>query len=66
MNLMKKKSGKISRGYRLNKTTHDMIRKLIIITQENSDSVISRSCELYFKQLSGQNYNSGKNKSLKQ
>lgn len=62
---MKKKSGKISRGYRLDKTTHDMIKKLIVLTQENSDSVISRSCELYCKQLSDQNYSSVNNKTTK-
>ncbi len=63
---MKKKVSKISRGYRLKQTTHDRIKKLILITQENSDSVISRSCGLYYKQLSVQNYSSAKNKITKQ
>lgn len=55
---MKKCNEKISRGYRLKRSTHEMIKRLIFITQENSDSVISRSCEIYYKEISaGKNDN---------
>jgi hypothetical protein len=48
---MGKKNNKISRGYRLEPTTHSMIKSLRQITLESSDAVISKSCALYYRKL---------------
>ena len=57
---MKKKSGKISRGYRLERSTHNLIKILKRITGQNTDAVISGSCGLYLKEVTAgkQNLNS--------
>jgi len=55
--LMIKKSTKISRGYRLEPSTHSMIKSLEQITRENTDAVISKSCVLYYKKIFAENNN---------
>ncbi|MBK8982933.1 MAG: hypothetical protein IPM38_11565 [Ignavibacteria bacterium] len=52
----KKTAGKISKGYRLRKSTHLLIEKIQNIICENKDVVITRSLKLYYSQI-----NSGSN-----
>jgi hypothetical protein len=42
---------KISRGYRLRKSTHSLIKNLELLTSQDSDMVISKSCTLYYKKI---------------
>ena len=49
--IMEKKKNKISRGYRLEASTHSMIKSLEQITRQNTDAVISKSCALYYKEI---------------
>ncbi len=51
MNMKKNNVLKISRGYRLKQTTHSMIKSLQQLTHQDSDSVISKSCALYYKKF---------------
>lgn len=52
-----KKNGilKISRGYRLKLSTHKLIKSLQDITEASSDTVLNRSCMLYYKTILEQN-----------
>ena len=42
---------KISRGYRLKRSTHNLIKNLQEITHTDSDTVLNRSCMLYYKTI---------------
>lgn len=47
---MKAKSKKISKGYRLKPETHQLIKRLQILLDTSSDSVIYKACsEFYIK-----------------
>ncbi len=39
---------RISRGYRLKKNTHDLLKNLQLITGEDCDSIIEDSCRMYY------------------
>jgi hypothetical protein len=59
--IMAKKNSRISRGYRLEPSTHNMIKSLEQITRQDADSVISESCALYYKKLFEEKENSKNN-----
>ena len=46
---MVKKTVKISRGYRLKPSTHKLIKSLEVITDYDTDTIISNSCRLFLK-----------------
>ena len=62
---MRKIQIKTSRGYRLKPSTHKMIRSLQEITQSDSDSVLTASCILYYKQILASDENVKSNISIK-
>lgn len=39
---------RISRGYRLKRTTHDLLKNLQLITGEDCDTIIEDSCRMYY------------------
>ncbi len=39
---------RISRGYRLKRTTHDLLKNLQLITGEDCDTIIENSCRMYY------------------
>lgn len=39
---------KISRGYRLKRSTHDLIKDLQNITGKDCDTVLENSCRMYY------------------
>jgi hypothetical protein len=42
------KKSRVSRGYRLKSTTHDLLKNLQLITGEDCDSIIEDSCRMYY------------------
>ncbi len=48
---MKKYSDKTSKGYRLRRATHSLIKSLQEMTGSDSDEVITNSCRLYLKNI---------------
>ena len=48
---MKIKTEKISKGYRLKPETHELVKKLQILLDTSSDSVINKACEEYYKKI---------------
>jgi len=62
---MEKKNNKISRGYRLEASTHSMIKSLEQITRQNSNAVIAKSCALYYKKIFDENENIKNNNKTK-
>jgi hypothetical protein len=46
---MVKKAVKISRGYRLKPSTHKLIKSIEVITDYDTDTIISNSCRLFLK-----------------
>jgi len=48
---MVKKAVKISRGYRLKPSTHKLIKSLEVITDYDTDTIISSSCKLFLKTI---------------
>jgi hypothetical protein len=62
---MRKIQIKTSRGYRLKPSTHRLIRSLQEITQTDSDSVLTASCILYYKQILASDENIKSNISIK-
>ena len=49
--IMKNGLFKISKGYRLKLSTHQLIKNLKEITRADSDTVLNRSCKLYYKTI---------------
>lgn len=43
-----KKEIRISRGYRLKRATHDLLKNLQLITGEDCDTIIEDSCRMYY------------------
>lgn len=39
---------RISRGYRLKRTTHDLLKNLQLITGEDCDAIIEIACRMYY------------------
>jgi len=39
---------RISRGYRLKRTTHDLLKNLQLITGEGCDAIIEIACRMYY------------------
>ncbi len=48
---MKKKSGKISRGYRLKIDTHDLILKIQKYLRTDKDTAVAEACKMYYAGL---------------
>ncbi len=44
----KQKQIRISRGYRLKRSTHDLIKDLQNITGKDCDAVLESSCRMYY------------------
>ncbi|MBL8017628.1 MAG: hypothetical protein JNK43_10180 [Ignavibacteria bacterium] len=42
---------RISRGYRLRSSTHDLIKSLQELTRTDSDEIITKSCLLLYKKI---------------
>ncbi|MBE2216655.1 MAG: hypothetical protein IAE90_00535 [Ignavibacteria bacterium] len=42
---------RVSRGYRLRSSTHDLIKSLQELTRADSDEIITKSCLLLHKQI---------------
>lgn len=59
---------RISRGYRLKRTTHDLLKNLQLITGEDCDTIIGDSCRMYYsnyiQQLDEKKSNNSKDKKL--
>ncbi len=53
----KKKTEKISKGYRLKISTHKLIDKIQIILNADQDTVITQACRAYYKSLNKINTN---------
>jgi hypothetical protein len=51
MLIKKRKAEKVSKGYRLKKTTHKLIDKLQMIMKADQDAVITKACKMLYKQL---------------
>ncbi len=49
--IIKSKTEKIAKGYRLKKTTHKLIDKLQMVMQADQDTVITKACKMLYKQL---------------
>ena len=52
---------KISRGYRLKRSTHKLIKSLEAITECDTDTIIERSCRLYLKSIELKEENNNEN-----
>ncbi len=56
MVLIKKiKVEKISKGYRLKKTTHELIDKMQIILKVDQDTIVTKACRMYYRELKNNN-----------
>jgi hypothetical protein len=53
--IKKDKSEKSSKGYRLKISTHKLIDEMQIILNADQDEVITKACELLYKELSLKN-----------
>jgi hypothetical protein len=51
MLIIKNKTEKIAKGYRLKKTTHKLIDKLQMLLLADQDTVITKACKMLYKQL---------------
>jgi len=49
--IIKNKTEKIAKGYRLKKTTHKLIDKLQMVMKANQDTVITKACKMLYKHL---------------
>jgi hypothetical protein len=49
--ILKHKSEKIARGYRLKKSTHKLIDRIQIILKVDQDTVITKACRMLYKDL---------------
>lgn len=49
--ILKHKTEKIAKGYRLKKTTHKLIDKIQIILKADQDTVITKACKLLYRDL---------------
>ena len=49
--IIKNKSEKTAKGYRLKKTTHKLIDKLQMLMKADQDTVITKACKMLYKQL---------------
>jgi len=61
---MKNRLLKISRGYRLKLSTHKLIKNLQDITQDDIDTVLNRSCMMYYKTILEQNIEQNQNSTI--
>jgi hypothetical protein len=51
MIIKKRKSGKISKGYRLKQSTHKLIDKMQTIMNANQDTVITKACKMLYNEI---------------
>lgn len=51
VHIIKQKSEKISKGYRLKPSTHKLIDKLQVMLSADQDTVITKACKLLYKEL---------------
>jgi hypothetical protein len=51
MLIIKNKTEKIAKGYRLRKSTHNLIDKLQMIMRADQDTVITRACRMMYRDL---------------
>ena len=49
--IIKNKTEKTAKGYRLKKTTHKLIDKLQMLMKADQDTVITKACKMLYKQL---------------
>jgi len=49
--IIKNKTEKTAKGYRLKKTTHKLIDKMQLLMKADQDTVITKACKMLYKQL---------------
>jgi hypothetical protein len=48
--IIKHKSEKVAKGYRLKKSTHKLIDKLQLILKADQDAVITKACKMLYRE----------------
>ena len=49
--MYKKADLKVSKGYRLKPSTHNLVKKIQIVSNSTQDKVISRALRVYYSEL---------------
>jgi hypothetical protein len=52
MNIFRKKLNKISKSYRLKPETHNLVRKIQELINDDEDEVIAKACRMYYSKIS--------------
>jgi len=52
--ILKHKTEKISKGYRLKKSTHKLIDKIQVILKADQDTVVTKACKLLYREVTKQ------------
>jgi len=54
--ILKHKTEKIAKGYRLKKSTHKLIDKIQVILKADQDTVITKACKMLYREVSNGNH----------
>lgn len=49
--ILKNKTAKTSKGYRLNVSTHKLIDKMQLILKADQNTIITKACKMLYKEL---------------
>ena len=52
--ILKHKTEKIAKGYRLKKSTHKLIDRIQVILKADQDTVITKACKMLYRKVTKQ------------
>jgi hypothetical protein len=54
--ILKHKTEKIAKGYRLKKSTHKLIDRMQVLLKADQDTVITKACKMLYREVTKQEY----------